>query len=178
MKNNLNTADYLNRAVRRIAAGALRVSLHNPRESAYIIKFTAAAMRAEKTRTQQEKSGHHIPAFLIASISTECNLYCKGCYSRANNSCSDKPKRDNLSTEQWDGIFDQARRIGISFILLAGGEPLLRKDVIYCATAYPEIVFPVFTNGTMITVILFRYSAWKATANRLTNDVGRVFMIS
>ena len=108
-------------------------------------------MRAEKIRTQHEKSGHHIPAFLIASISTECNLYCTGCYSRANNSCSDKPKRDNMSAEQWDGIFDQARRIGISFILLAGGEPLLRKDVIDCAAMYPEIVFPVFTNGTMIT---------------------------
>ncbi len=56
-----------------------------------------------------------------------------------------------MSAEQWDGIFDQARRIGISFILLAGGEPLLRKDVIDCAAMYPEIVFPVFTNGTMIT---------------------------
>ena len=150
MKKTINTLDYLNRAVKRIAAGALRISLHNKRESAYIIKFTAAAMRAEKTRTQYEKGGRHIPAFLIASISTECNLYCKGCYARANNSCSDKPNQDILSADQWNRIFDEARQIGVSFILLAGGEPLLRKDVIDCAACYPEIVFPVFTNGTMI----------------------------
>ena len=38
----------------------------------------------------------------------------------------------------------------VGFILLAGGEPLLRKDVIKTATDYKNILFPVFTNGTMI----------------------------
>ena len=38
----------------------------------------------------------------------------------------------------------------ISLILLAGGEPLLRHDVIEVAALHKNIVFPVFTNGTMI----------------------------
>ena len=130
MKKTPQIADYLNRSVKRIAAGALRISLKNPRESAYIIKFSAAAKRAEKIRAQYEEGGRHIPAFLIASISTECNLSCWGCYARANHSCSDKPQRDDLSADLWGGIFEEARKIGISFILLAGGEPLLRKDEI------------------------------------------------
>ncbi|KAA6315182.1 hypothetical protein EZS27_034321, partial [termite gut metagenome] len=39
--------------------------------------------------------------------------------------------------------------MGISFILLAGGEPLLRKDVLVAASKIKEVAFPVFTNGTV-----------------------------
>jgi MoaA/NifB/PqqE/SkfB family radical SAM enzyme len=38
----------------------------------------------------------------------------------------------------------------VSFILLAGGEPLLRKRVIDAAGEKPDILFPVFTNGTFM----------------------------
>ena len=38
----------------------------------------------------------------------------------------------------------------MGFILLAGGEPMIRKDVISAAGTIPEILFPIFTNGTMI----------------------------
>ena len=34
--------------------------------------------------------------------------------------------------------------------MLAGGEPLLRWDVIEVAGDYPEILFPIFTNGTLL----------------------------
>lgn len=150
MENSFDVSKYLNRSVGKIAAGALRSSLQNPRESSYIIKFTAAARRAEKIRMKHEKEGRHIPAFLIASISTACNLNCTGCYARATQNCSDKGSEEILPPEKWDGIFAEAREIGVSFILLAGGEPLLRKDILEYAAAYPEIIFPVFTNGTMV----------------------------
>ena len=35
-----------------------------------------------------------------------------------------------LSAEEWDHIFEDAEEMGISFILLAGGEPMMRRDVI------------------------------------------------
>jgi len=35
------------------------------------------------------------------------------------------------------------------FILLAGGEPFLRREIIQLAGQWERIVFPVFTNGTM-----------------------------
>ena len=47
-------------------------------------------------------------------------------------------------------IFDVANELGISFILLAGGEPLLRKDVIELSANYKNIVFPIFANGTFV----------------------------
>gem|GEM_PF-2475823 len=50
MENSFDVSKYLNRSVGKIAAGALRSSLHNPRESSYIIMFTAAVNRSfEKT---------------------------------------------------------------------------------------------------------------------------------
>ena len=39
----------------------------------------------------------------------------------------------------------------MSFILLAGGEPLLRRGVIEAAGKKPSILFPIFTNGTFMT---------------------------
>ena len=46
--------------------------------------------------------------------------------------------------------------MGVSFILLAGGEPMIRRDVIERAGKLPGILFPVFTNGTFMDEEYFR----------------------
>ena len=86
--------------------------------------------RASEKRNISKNNGEHIPPFLIASITSNCNLHCAGCYSRCNNATTDSRNDNLLSREDWKKIFKEASEIGISFILLAGGEPLLRKDVI------------------------------------------------
>ena len=48
-------------------------------------------------------------------------------------------------------VFDEAEDLGVSFILLAGGEPLLRRGVVEAAGKKPSILFPIFTNGTFMT---------------------------
>jgi MoaA/NifB/PqqE/SkfB family radical SAM enzyme len=55
-----------------------------------------------------------------------------------------------LTAEKWKDIFTEAKDLGISFILLAGGEPTMRRDVIEMAGNIPEIIFPIFTNGTLL----------------------------
>ena len=55
-----------------------------------------------------------------------------------------------LTGEDWARIFDEADELGISFILLAGGEPMLRRDVIEAAGKRQNILFPIFTNGTFM----------------------------
>lgn len=47
-------------------------------------------------------------------------------------------------------MFREARDLGVGFILLAGGEPLVRMDVLAEAGDVPQILFPVFTNGTLM----------------------------
>ena len=75
--------------------------------------------------------GEHIPPFLIASITTRCNLHCKGCYARANHNCTDSAAAEAqlLSPDDWARIFDEAAELGVAFILLAGGSCARRSCV-------------------------------------------------
>lgn len=150
MDHDFDIQGYMTRGVERIVSDALRATVRNPRESAYMLKFASASKKASKKRAIAEKAGEHIPPFLIASITSSCNLHCAGCYSRCNEATTDSKPVDQLSGEEWKKIFDEAEELGVSFILLAGGEPLLRWDVMQEAAKKPAILFPIFTNGTFI----------------------------
>ncbi len=147
---------YMTRGVEQVVRDALRATLRNPKESAYMLRFSAAAKAASRTREQYEQEGLHVPPFLIASITSQCNLHCAGCYSRCNHATADTAPVRQLTGAQWRGIFEEAEALGVSFILLAGGEPLLRRDVIEAAGELPGILFPIFTNGTFMDEAYFR----------------------
>ena len=142
--------EYMTRGVERVVADALKATWKDPRESAFMLKFAAAAKTASRKRKAAEEAGEHIPPFLIASITSKCNLHCAGCYSRCNHATVDAEPVGQLTSEEWYRIFDEADELGISFILLAGGEPMLRRDIIEAAGRKPGILFPIFTNGTFM----------------------------
>ncbi len=150
MEENFNIQDYLANGVEILLKDAFRSSIKNPKESIFLLKFSKHVKKAIKIRQEYMQQGKNIPIFLIASITSSCNLHCTGCYSRANNACNDNKPLNQLTDNEWEDIFRQAKDIGISFIVLAGGEPMLREDVIRKATSFPEILFPIFTNGTML----------------------------
>lgn len=150
MGQEFNLEEYLTNGVEGIVKDVIRTTLKNPRESAFLAKYVLSSKKANSIRHKFEMEGEHIPPFLIASITGNCNLHCKGCYARANNTCVDKEDKEQLTAQKWDNIFEEAAKLGIGFILLAGGEPLIRKDVIKAAAQYKNIIFPVFTNGTLI----------------------------
>ena len=150
MDKGFDIQEYMTKGVERIVADAIRSTLKEPRESAFMMKFAAATKKASNIRAEAKKRGEHIPPFLIASITSRCNLHCAGCYSRCNNATTDSAPEAQMTAEEWKAVFEESERLGISFILLAGGEPLLRKDVIDAASQVKNILFPVFTNGTFI----------------------------
>ena len=141
---------YMTAGVENIVKSALRATLRDPRESLFMASFAKATRAASQKRAAAEAAGEHVPAFLIASITSACNLHCAGCYSRTNNACVDEPPVQQLTGAEWGSIFSQAEELGVSFILLAGGEPLYRRDVMDAAAEHPSILFPIFTNGTLI----------------------------
>lgn len=141
---------YLTEGVEAIVKDALRATVRDPRESLFMARFAAASRKASERRAENEREGVHVPSYLIASITSSCNLHCAGCYSRANHATEDCAPRLQLTGEQWESIFRQAEELGVSFILLAGGEPLLRYDVVEAAGKHPNILFPIFTNGTFL----------------------------
>ncbi|MCQ2416373.1 MAG: radical SAM protein [Oscillospiraceae bacterium] len=148
--SDFSITEYVSNGVETIVKNAVKATLSNPAESIFMAKFAIASKLASKKRAKAEENGEHIPAFLIASITSSCNLHCAGCYSRANHACSDSAPVCQLSADDWKKIFIEAEEIGVSFILLAGGEPMIRRDVITTASEFGNILFPIFTNGTMI----------------------------
>ena len=126
----IDLAAYLTKGVEHITGDVVRATLKNPAESFFMARFVKSVKNANKLRELAEAKGEHIPAFLIASITSSCNLHCAGCYARANQSCSDCAPVQQLTVKDWSRIFKEARELGIRFIILIGGEPMLRRDVI------------------------------------------------
>ena len=147
MAEGFDIQKYMTEGVERVVSDALRATLSDPVESAWMLKFASASKKASDKRARAEKKGEHIPPFLIASITSSCNLHCAGCYSRCNHATTDDAPVSQLTSEEWKNIFVEADQLGVSFILLAGGEPLLRRDVIEEAGKIRNILFPIFTNG-------------------------------
>jgi radical SAM protein with 4Fe4S-binding SPASM domain len=66
------------------------------------------------------------PFKMTAMVTRRCNLRCRHCYSR----CADIAEgAEELSTEEWQAVFDQAAQDGVIFSFVEGGEPLLRPDI-------------------------------------------------
>lgn len=156
MNDSFVLQKHIEQGVEKIVADTIKATLKNPKESAFMVRFAAASRKASKTRMKLEQDGLHVPGFLIASITSSCNLHCAGCYSRCNNATVDTAPVEQLTGEEWTRVFREADELGISFIMLAGGEPLIRRDVIEAAGKMQNIIFPVFTNGTFIDERYFK----------------------
>ena len=156
MDRGYDIQSYMAQGIEALVKDLVKATFRNPKESAFLAKFALASRAASKKRRSAEDAGEHVPAFLIASITSRCNLHCAGCYSRCSHATVDGAPVSQLTADEWLRIFDEAEELGISFILLAGGEPLLRRDVIEAAGKHPNILFPLFTNGTYMGESYFR----------------------
>ena len=80
-------------------------------------------------------------------ITHMCNLRCKHCYANAG-----KRIEEEFSLEEIKKIVDELDSLGTVLIALAGGEPMLRKDIYEIISYIKSKGMEVFlnTNGTMI----------------------------
>ncbi|GKX65002.1 radical SAM protein [Inconstantimicrobium mannanitabidum] len=150
MNTDFNLADYLNKGIENVVRGLVKASFNKPKEIAFVLKYAISSKEAKNRRQSLARRGENVPVFLISSITSSCNLFCKGCYARANQSCGEGVNKKQLSSKRWEEIFNEANELGVSFILLVGGEPLMRREVIEKAAGVKDIIFPIFTNGTML----------------------------
>ena len=140
-------------SIRNIMAKAYKNVLSNPREAKFAFRMQRLFEKTEKRRRKVfDEEGLEVPPFLISSISTSCNLHCKGCYARSNGIANDQEaeRKATMTPQQWQQIFTEAADMGINFSLLAGGEPMMRKDILEAVAEVKDMIFPIFTNGTLI----------------------------
>jgi MoaA/NifB/PqqE/SkfB family radical SAM enzyme len=146
MNEEISYSRILNESLGIFFKDALRVSLTNPSQARFFYRTVRWQKRAATLRAGLEQQGIHVPPIMIFSITNECNLHCKGCYAQALRESSDAEVDD----QKIRSIIAEARDLGISLMVIAGGEPLVRKGFIDITKDFPEIIFLMFTNGLLL----------------------------
>lgn len=137
----------LNKSILHVLRQALKISLYNPSMTLFLMKTLIRQKKAAHIRENWEVRGIHVPPFMIASITGQCNLNCTGCYAHAQQ----RHYHREISVTRFNELMDEARELGFAFALLAGGEPLTRPEILDIAAAHREIIFPLFTNGMLLS---------------------------
>jgi radical SAM protein with 4Fe4S-binding SPASM domain len=89
------------------------------------------------------------PLHVVWNITRACNLECHHSYENATH----KPAKDGLTLEEKIGVVDELAKAGVPFLAIAGGEPLVCKDL-WPAVEYAHkrgIHLTLASNGNMIT---------------------------
>jgi radical SAM protein with 4Fe4S-binding SPASM domain len=92
-----------------------------------------------------------IPVSGSISLTHRCNLACPHCYIPFSERKAKKPANE-LSSAEINDYLTQAAAAGCLYLLITGGEPLLRKDFheIYRQAKKLGLIITVFSNGTLI----------------------------
>ncbi len=77
------------------------------------------------TEVSADPSAPEAPIALLAEITHRCPLQCPYC----SNPLNLDRKSEELRTEEWKSVFDQAARLGVMHLHLSGGEPTARRDI-------------------------------------------------
>ncbi len=104
---------------------------------------------AQKLHSVGRKLG--IPVAGTFELTAGCNFNCEMCYIHNKNAV---PRTNGeLTAAQWLEIGKQAADAGTVFLLLTGGEPLLRPDFeeIYTGLKQMGMMITVNTNGALLT---------------------------
>lgn len=83
----------------------------------------------------------------IIELTRHCNLGCAHCYIKDNS------RRGELRYNEICRIIDEITSAGCLWLLITGGEPLVREDFydIYRYAKGKGLIITLFTNGTLVT---------------------------
>jgi hypothetical protein len=118
----------------------------SPRRMVFLLRVAWHLWRAKHRRLQHERRIHGpVPSVVAISPTMRCNYNCLGCYSRGR-------RTDNeLSTDELDTLLTEAEELGVLAIVVTGGEPLLRQDMLDLMTRHRRLLFVPITNGSLVT---------------------------
>lgn len=101
---------------------------------------------------QRRAAAERQPVNGTFELTERCNLGCRMCYVCQSAGDVARKARE-LSASQWLDLAHQAVDNGMVFLLLTGGEVLLRPDFfeLYTPLTRMGLILTLFTNGTLIT---------------------------
>jgi len=146
LENEITYRNKFAKKYYRLFYDAWRISRINPLKSAFWLSTLLRQKRMELRRRRAEADELMVPPVLIYSVTSRCNLYCKGCYA----GCRKEKDHNELPIERVKELFRESSGLGIGVIMIAGGEPLMRPEILWAASEQRNIIFPVFTNGMLL----------------------------
>ena len=96
---------------------------------------------AEKRHAMEDELGYYPPSTFVISPSMYCPLKCYGCYA------GEYDPSESLSFEEVDRIIEQAKEIGIQFVVFSGGEPYAWEPLLDIFEKHDDVAFQTFTSG-------------------------------
>ena len=110
-------------------------------------------------RLRERMAGRRIPIKGSMELTFRCNLRCVHCY--LSHGHQGIPGLTELSYGEICAILDQLVDEGCLWLLLTGGEPLVRRDFldIYAYAKRKGLLITLFTNGTLLTPEIADYLA-------------------
>jgi len=98
-----------------------------------------------KRKAFYERNGNvYPPGLIVISPSMKCNLNCYGCYAGYYK------KDAELTFDEIDSVLTQAKEMGIYFCVVSGGEPFFYPKIFDIFQKHNDMVFQVYTNGSLI----------------------------
>lgn len=106
-------------------------------------------------RIHNELMANNVPLDGGIDITSRCNLRCVHCYVPRSS------QGHELSCNEIRGIINQIADEGCMWLLITGGEPLVRPDFldIYAHAKSRGLLITIFTNGTLINPHIADYLA-------------------
>lgn len=96
-------------------------------------------------------NGHLIsnPFSVDINLTNRCNLSCAFCSATPGHHSR---RNDELTLPELVSLFDELEQMGVFVVRLAGGEPLVRKDIIEIISAASDRIFEplLLTNGMLL----------------------------
>jgi len=136
----------LNRGLRVFFSQFVRASLTRPKLAVFFAATVVRQLLSARMRAKWKKHGLHVPPIVIFSITDRCNLRCKGCFAQAIRT----GPSEELSDSDIARIIGESVELGVSFVIIAGGEPLMRPEILDIAGSFPRTMFLLVTNGLLL----------------------------
>ena len=114
------------------------------RRTRVLSKLAASVLHAKLFRQRR-------PIFVGLYITNNCNLRCSYCFHNVEDRYDDPSRRDPKTSEIFRQV-DEMYDLGMRWIFLLGGEPLVHKDIGPLVKYITDkgILLHIFTNGIMV----------------------------
>ncbi len=152
LKQNPALREYINRVIYE-----LDENVHNHLINNFFVNASLVGVPQQKRMS--EELGCNVPYTILIDPTSTCNLRCKGCWAGAYE------KHHSLSFEEVDRIVSEAKELGMYFIVMSGGEPMMWKHLPELCRKHYDTAFMIYTNGTLIDE---KAARWMREAGNIT----------